>query len=72
MFYGNRIQIERDEKVSKRAAEVYGQMAEIFKQFEPNKPAAPVDKFASLPLISVEQAMKELLELENEANKKES
>jgi hypothetical protein len=71
-MYGGRVQIFRDEQVSKKTADVFGQMAEIFKQFEPEPKYQPVDKFNTLPLISVEQAMKELLELENEANKKES
>ena len=70
-MYGGRVQITRDGNVAKQTAEVYSQLADIAKQFEPNQPEA-VDKFATLPLISVEQAMKELLELENEINQKES
>jgi hypothetical protein len=70
-MWGNRVQITRDEKISKMSNEVYSNLAEIARQFDP-KPEPVVDKFGALPLISVEQAIKELIELENEINKKES
>jgi len=70
-MWGNRVQIIRDEKISKMSNEVYSNLAAIAKQFDP-QPKPIVDKFNTLPLISVEQAMRELAELENEINKKES
>ena len=70
-MFGGRVQFTRDEKNSKLANSVYANLAEIASQFEPKK-TSTVDNFSNLPLISVEQAMKELLEMENEANQKKS
>jgi len=66
-MFGGRVQFTRDNKTAAMADEVFAQMSDIIK---PHKIESPVvDKFATLPLISVEQAMKELLEIENETNK---
>lgn len=70
-MFGGRVQITRDEKISGLAQNVYSDLARIAKQFEPVTTAQVVDNFATLPLISVEQAMKELIEMENEINEKE-
>lgn len=71
-MYGGRVQITKDERTSKMAASTFAEMRDILTHFEPESKTKAVDKSFSLPLISVEQAMKELLEMENEVNKKES
>lgn len=68
-MYGGRVQITRDERTSELASGVFSEMKDILSRFEPEKNTAVVDNSAPLPLISVEQAMKELLEMENEINK---
>ena len=70
-MFGGRVQITRDEKTKEMANSVYEQIANIIKPHEFKK-SDVVDKFSSLPLISVEQAIKELIEMENEINQKES
>lgn len=69
-MFGGRAQITRDEKTRQMANSVYEQIAKIIEPHEIKK-SHVVDKFSSLPLISVEQAIKELIEMENEINKKE-
>jgi hypothetical protein len=64
-MYGNRVQITRDNKTTDMANNVYNKIEKILEPFVPNQPHK-VDKFATLPLISVEQAIKELINLENE------
>lgn len=70
-MFGGRVQITRDDRTREMANNVYEQIAKIIEPHQ-NKNSVVVDKFAALPLISVEQAMKELVEMENEINKKES
>jgi hypothetical protein len=70
-MWGNRVQITRDEKVSKMSSDVYANLEQIARQFNP-EPKPIVDNFNTPPLISVEQAIRELAELENEINEKES
>lgn len=69
-MFGGRVQFIKDERSNKIASSVFSEMRGILKKFEPETPR--VDNSNTLPLISVEQAMKELLEMENEINKKES
>lgn len=71
-MYGGRVQITRDGRTSKLAGSVFSEMGNIISKFDPPKKSHRVDIHTPLPLISVEQAMKELLEMENEINKKES
>jgi len=69
-MYNGRVQIFRDEKVSKFKTSVYSQLAEIAQKFEPQE--SKVENTGPLPLISVEQAIKELLDIQNEINQKKS
>jgi len=69
-MFGNRVQIIRDTNTSLLSNNVFTDMKDILSHFEPE--TKPVEKSSPLPLISVEQAIKELLEMENEINKKES
>jgi hypothetical protein len=69
-MFGGRVQFTRDGKSKEISSSVFSEMKSILKKFEPEVPR--VDNSNTLPLISVEQAMKELLEMENEINKKES
>ena len=71
-MFGGRVQITKDEKTSVMSNSVFSNMRGILSHFEPENKTKEVDKSFSLPLISVEQAMRELLEMENEINKKES
>jgi hypothetical protein len=67
-MYGGRVQIFRDEKVSTFKASVFDQLASIAQKFEPQ--ISKVENTTQLPLISVEQAIKELLEMQNEIDQK--
>ena len=71
-MYGGRVQITRDNKATAATNSVFQEMSEIISKFDPPVKDRPVDNFGAVPLISVEQAIKELLEMENEINKKES
>jgi hypothetical protein len=66
----NRVQIIRDNASNQVAKSVFSEMRGILKEIEPESPI--VDNSYTLPLISVEQAMKELLEMENEINQEKS
>lgn len=70
MFRG--VQITRDNSNTNLYSNVFSEMGSIISQHEPKKNNLPSGKSNTLPLISVEQAMKELLEMENEINQKES
>lgn len=70
-MFGGRVQITRDDRTREMANSVYDQISKIIEPHEFKK-SHVVDKFSTLPLISVEQAVKELIEMENEINKKES
>jgi hypothetical protein len=71
-MFGGRVQFTRDNKTTAAANSVFREMSEIISKFDPPIEKQSVDNFGALPLISVEQAIKELLEMENEINKKES
>lgn len=69
-MFGGRVQITRDDRTREMANNVYEQISKIIEPHE-QKETRVVDKFSALPLISVEQAIRELAEMENEINKKE-
>ena len=69
-MFGGRVQFFKDQNTSQAANSVFSEMRGILNKFEPEPPK--VDNSYALPLVSVEQAIKELLELENEANQKKS
>ena len=69
-MFGGRVQFFRDQNTNQTTSSVFSEMRSILKKFEPELPK--VDNSHTLPLVSVEQAIKELLEMENEANQKKS
>jgi hypothetical protein len=70
MFRG--VQLTRDNRNTALYGNVFAEMSNIISKHEPEKSNILPSKTKTLPLISVEQAMKELLEMENEINQKES
>jgi hypothetical protein len=70
MFRG--VQITRDSRNTNLYSDVFAEMSNIVSKHEPEKRNTHSGITNTLPLISVEQAMKELLEMENEINQKES
>jgi hypothetical protein len=71
-MFGGGVQFTRDGKSQEIARSVFSEMREIVSRLNPPNESQQVDNSGALPLISVEQAIKELLEMENEINKKES
>jgi len=66
------VRYTRDKRTNQLAQNVFSELHNIISKFDSPKQNQQVDNYSALPLISVEQAMKELLEMENEINKKES
>jgi len=58
--WSNRVTIEKDPTTKKLEAELFQQMAEILKPVDPK----PIESKNEIKSVSVEDAIKELLELE--------
>jgi hypothetical protein len=69
-MFGRGVQIFRDDKVTDFKNNVYNQLADIAQNFEPQTKQVDISSHPSL--ISIKQAIKELLEIENEINQKKS
>jgi hypothetical protein len=60
--FSNRIQITKDENQKNKEQEVYAKIAQIISSVEPKRQEASVHN--QITFVSIEDALKELLELE--------